>query len=250
MYEWDGMQLPAGVAFRGGHPIDETGRDEYFDALYHAAAVVGLNTSALLEGAIVDRPVLTLLLPEFRENQTGTLHFRYLLDGPDAVLHAATDLDSHVTQLDAALAGRLPGRNPGFVRRFIRPHGLDRAATPAFVEALESQAGTPPPAPIAQSVSARAWARAARVWYVAADWPSVRWLTLEASHVVEERDRAQRIERKQVHIRNREAERRSREMAKEERYRAKRRRQRVAQLKTAVRRVLTTASGGSAGSQS
>ena len=71
MYEWDGIRLPDGVAFRGGHPIDEAGRDEYFDALYHAAAVVGLNTSALIEGAIVDRPVLTLLLPEFRENQTG-----------------------------------------------------------------------------------------------------------------------------------------------------------------------------------
>jgi hypothetical protein len=250
MYEWDGIRLPDGVAFRGGHPIDEAGRDEYFDALYHAAAVVGLNTSALIEGAIVDRPVLTLLLPEFRENQTGTLHFRYLLDGPDAVLHAATDLDSHVKQLDAALAGRLPNRNAVFVRRFIRPHGLDGAASPAFVEALESQAAAPPPAPIVQGVGARAWERLARGWYAAADRPSVRWLMLEASHVVEERDRAQRIERKQRGLRLRDERRRARATAKEERYRAKRRRQRVAQLKTVVRRVLTTAAGGGTGSRS
>ena len=250
MYEWDGIRLPDGVAFRGGHPIDKAGRDEYFDALYHAAAVVGLNTSALIEGAIVDRPVLTLLLPEFRENQTGTLHFRYLLDGPDAVLHAAADLESHVTQLDEALAGRLPNRNAGFVRRFIRPHGLDSAASPAFVEALEAQAAAPPPASIGHGLGERSLEPVVRAWYAAADRPSVRWLMLEASHVVEERDRAQRIERKQVRIQRRDEERRSREMAKEGRSRAKRRRQRVAQLKMAVRRVLTTAAGGGAGSRS
>lgn len=250
MHEWDTTRLPDGVAFRGGHPIDEAGRAEYFDALYHAAAVVGLNTSALIEGAIVDRPLLTLLLPEFRENQAGTLHFRYLLDGPDALLHVATDLDSHVRQLDAALAGRLPNHNTAFVKRFIRPHGLDSAATPAFVEALESQATSPPPALPGRSFGDRAWARVALAWYAAADTPSVRWLTLEAARVVEERDRAQRIERKQVRIRRRDEERRSRETAKEERYRTKRRRQRVAQLKTAVRRVLTTAAGGGAASRS
>ena len=244
MYEWDGIRLPDGVAFRGGHPIDEAGRDKYFDALYHAAAVVGLNTSALIEGAIVDRPVLTLLLREFRETQTGTLHFRYLLDGPDAVLHAASDLESHVTQLEAALAGGLPSLNAAFVRRFIRPHGLDNAATPAFVGALESLAAAPQPVAIEQGFAERVWGRVARAWYDAVDRPSVRSWMLEASHAVEERDRARRLEHKQVRLRQREQERRSRVVAKEERYRTKRRRNRVAQLKTAVRRVLTTGLGG------
>ena len=246
MYEWDGIRLPDGVAFRSGHPIDEAGRDEYFDALYHAAAVVGLNTSALIEGAIVDRPVLTLLLPEFRETQTGTLHFRYLLDGPDAVLHATSDLESHVAQLEAALVGRLPTRNAAFVRRFIRPHGLDNAATPAFVGALESLAASPQPVAVAieQGFADRIWARVAKAWYDAADRPSVRSWMLEASHAVEERDRARRLELKHVRLRQREQERRSRVVAKEERYRTKRRRNRVAQLKTAVRRVLTTGHGG------
>ena len=166
------------------------------------------------------------------------------------MLHAATDLDSHVTQLDAALAGRLPNRNAAFVRRFIRPHGLDRPATPVFVEALEVQAAAPPCAPIGQSLGERAWERVARAWYAAADRPSVQWLMLETSHVVEERDRARRVESKQRRLLLRDEQRRARAMAKEERYRAKRRRQLVAQLKTAVRRVLTTAAGGGAGSRS
>src|SRR5688572_1136399 len=93
MYLWDGVQLPDGAAFHGGHPIDEQGRNDYFDALYYASAIVGLNTSALIEGAIVDRPVLTLLLPEFEGSQEGTLHFRYLLDEPHGFLHAARSLD-------------------------------------------------------------------------------------------------------------------------------------------------------------
>jgi hypothetical protein len=244
MYEWDGIRLPDGVAFRGGHPIDETRRADYFDALYHAAAIVGLNTSALIEGAIVDRPVLTVLLPEFQESQTGTLHFRYLVNGPGAVLHATTDLDAHAAQLEAALAGLLPNRNTPFVERFVRPYGVHRPATPVFVNALESLAAIPQPAPVAQGFGERAWEHVARLWYAAADRPSVRWLMREASHAEEERDRARRIERKQMHTRLRAEERRSRVMAKEERYRAKRRRQRVAQLKTAVRRVLTTGTGG------
>ena len=238
MYEWDGIQLPAGVAFRGGHPIDQAGRDEYFDAMHHASAVVGINTSAMIEAAIAGRPVLTVLLPEFHQNQRGTLHFRYLLDGPNAVLHTTHDLDAHVAQLDAALAGQLPDRNPGFVRSFIRPRGLDCAATPAFAAALESQVAAPAPAPLGDGVSERVWRPVIQAWYAAAERPAVQWMMLEAAHAEEERERARRLESKQAQIRARDHERRAREAGKEDRYRVKRRKHRVTQLKTAVRRML------------
>ena len=242
MHEWDGVRLPDGVALRGGHPIDEAGRNEYFDALYYAAAIVGLNTSALIEGAIVDRPVLTILLPEFQESQAGTLHFKYLLEGPDAMLHAASDVDGHLLQLDAALAGSLPNRNDAFVRRFVRPQGRDVAATPAFGGGIESLAAGPPAA--RSTRAARLWQPVVRAWYRAVDRPLVQAWMREASHAAEERDRAERIELKQRHRRQHDEERRSRVTEKEQRYRVKRRRQRVTQLKTAVRRVLTTGSGG------
>ena len=248
MYEWDGIQLPDGVAFRGGHPIDQAGRDEYFDAMYHASAVVGINTSALIEAAIVGHPVLTVLLPEFHQSQRGTLHFRYLLDGPNAVLHTTDDLDAHVAQLGRALAGQLPDRNPGFVESFIRPRGLDRAATPVFVDALESQAAAPAPAPLPEGASERVWRPVVQAWYAAADRPSVQWMMLEAAHAEEERERARRLESKHAQIRARDDERRSREAEKDNRYRMKRRKHRVTQLKTAVRRVLTAGAGRGAGS--
>ena len=243
MYLWDDVALPEGAAFLGGHPVDERGRDDYFDSMYYAAAVVGLNTSAMIEAAIVDRPVLTLLLPEFAGNQAGTLHFRYLLDEPGGLLHASASMAEHVTQLGEALAGRLPARNPAFVRHFIRPGGREQAATPQFVAALERQAAQPRPAPLVETMSERMCGRVARAWYASADRAVVRRLMLEAGHAVEEQDRARRLADKQASIRRHEQERLGRAAEKDERYRTKRRRARVTHWKGVVRRLLTAGAG-------
>src|SRR3712207_6916201 len=47
----------------------------FYDSLHHAAAVVGVNTTAMIEAAIVGRPVLTVLDDAFALTQRGTLHF-------------------------------------------------------------------------------------------------------------------------------------------------------------------------------
>ena len=64
---------------RGANPVNEADRQDYFDSLYHSAAVVGVNTTAMIEAAIVGRTVHSVLAPEFEDTQSGTLHFRYLL---------------------------------------------------------------------------------------------------------------------------------------------------------------------------
>ena len=247
IYQWDGVPLPTGTAFLGGHPVDERGRDDYFDSMYYAAAVIGLNTSALIEAAIVDRPVLTVVLPEFADNQTGTLHFRYLLDGPHACLYVSRGLAEHVVQLGAALAGRLENRSTRFVQHFIRPDGLAAAATPRFVAALERQAATSRPVPPLLTVGERLGGAVARMWYASASRAIVRRLMLEAGHAVEEQDRARRVAQKQATIRHHEEDRRGRLAAKEERYRTKRRHARVSHWKGVVRRLLTAGGGRGAG---
>ena len=137
----------AEVAIWGSNPVDPESRADYFDSLFHAAAVIGLNTSALVEAAIVDRPVFTLLLPEFRENQEGTFHFHHLMTVGDGFLNLARSLDEHVAQLAAGVAGASVRANRPFVERFIRPRGVGVAATPVFVEALEHEVSLGPPAP-------------------------------------------------------------------------------------------------------
>ena len=115
--------------------MDERSKTDYFDSMYHAAAVVGLNTSAMIEAAIVGRPVHTVLLPEFSDNQEGTLHFHYLLDGPNALLRATRSLDDHAGDLADILEGRDPDptRSARFVSAFVRPRGIDIPGRPAWL---------------------------------------------------------------------------------------------------------------------
>lgn len=149
----------------GELPVDARSKADYFDSLYHADATVGLNTSVMIEAAILGRPVHTVLLPEFRESQEGTVHFHYLLDGPNAMLRATRSLDEHARDLAAVLEGRDadPDRSARFVRAFVRPRGIDIPATTVFVEALEALAARPAPAPEPSPV----WTRLVRPFL----WP-------------------------------------------------------------------------------
>ena len=119
-------------------------RAGYFDSIFHCGAVVGINTSALIESAIVGRPVLTLLDPQFHDTQEGTLHFHHLTGDGDAagMLAVARTPAEHHAQLAAALnnGAESAGRGSAFVARFVRPHGLDEPATPHVVRAVETLA--------------------------------------------------------------------------------------------------------------
>ena len=159
--EWDGIDLAAefpGVTVFGSTPLDAASRADYFDSMYHAAAVVGLNTSALIESAIVDRPVYTVLLPEFLDNQEGTLHFQYLLTVGEGFLHTSRSLEAHAAQLAAGLSGTAVKPNTPFVRAFVRPAGLDVPSTPRFVEAVEDVALLTAERPVHVAAAARALA--------------------------------------------------------------------------------------------
>jgi hypothetical protein len=122
----------------GSNPVEEESRADYFDSMCHAAAVVGLNTSALVEAAIVDRPVFTLLLPEFRHNQEGTFHFHHLLTVGGGFLNVSRSIEEHAEQLSHALAGGAVRPNRPFVEQFVRPRGVSVAATPVFADAVET----------------------------------------------------------------------------------------------------------------
>jgi hypothetical protein len=133
------------VVLWGANPVDPESRADYFDSMFNAAAVVGLNTSALVESAIVDRPVFTILLPEFRESQEGTFHFHYLLDAANGFLNTSRSLDEHAQQMAGLLSGGAVRSNRRFVEHFVRPKGAAAAATPVFADAVEQLARDTPP---------------------------------------------------------------------------------------------------------
>jgi hypothetical protein len=130
-------------------PVGAETRADFFDSLSHAAVVVGINTSAMIEAAIAGKPVCSLLASEFTGTQEGTIHFRHLLPEHGGFLRIAGTLDEHLAQVADRLAHADGSRaeTARFVASFIRPHGIDRAATPLFVDAVEALAAKPAPRP-------------------------------------------------------------------------------------------------------
>jgi hypothetical protein len=144
--QWADVDLGPGVVVfpQGGvAPIAEQAKADYYDSLHHCRAVVGINTSAQIEAAIVGRPVLTFLDERFKATQEGTLHFSYLTGTEDAgVVTVARSWDEHLDQLAAAIADRDAARPrlEGFLRTFVRPHGLHQPAAPRAAAAVERAA--------------------------------------------------------------------------------------------------------------
>jgi hypothetical protein len=159
--EWKQIDLSGfrNLAFWGDHPVDDEAKNDYFDSMYYGAAVVGLNTSAFLEAAVVGKPVHTVLDEHIsRHNQEGTIHFHYLLDVNGGLLRVARTLDEHVQVLADSLAPEGGGdpKARHFVEGFIRPFGLAQAATPRFADAIEQLAALPAPRPSGHGVTERA----------------------------------------------------------------------------------------------
>jgi hypothetical protein len=142
----------------GANPVDADARADYYDSMYYSAAVVGVNTSALIESGIVGRPVYSVLTDEFAGQQEGTLHFQHLKNVNGGLLHVGATLGEHVAQLAGAVHG-VPDveRSRAFVQAFVRPHGLERPAAERFVEVIEAEAAVAPPAPAREPAAARAW---------------------------------------------------------------------------------------------
>jgi hypothetical protein len=219
-------------------------RSEYFDSLYHSAAVVGVNTSAMVEAAIVGRPVLTIRSSAFREAQEGTVHFRYLLVENDGFLLVADDVSAHLPQLAACIAdpGYGAAERERFVASFIRPRGADFSANDLLVEAIETL-GRSEPLPRAAQRGATAIRLALRL--------GRPLLGASDGQVEEERLRA-RLTRRTERLRASTAPSASAVAALHERYaryrlalvhrRWKRRGRRVKELREEKRRLLTAGS--------
>ena len=149
--QWNGVSLTefgkVVVWPRGGAvPVDDERKRDYFDSLFHADVVVGVNTSGFIEAGIVGRQTLAIRSGHFNSTQEGTLHFRYLTEG--ALLTISSGFDDHLVELQGAIKNKeeTKAQIRKFIADFVRPAGLERPATPIFIEAVE-QAVTLAPQP-------------------------------------------------------------------------------------------------------
>jgi hypothetical protein len=136
---WKGFSLD-GVAIwpRSGEWVDlPDAKQNYYDTVFHCVAVVGVNTSAFLEAAILDKPCITVLSEASKSKQSGLSHFQHLLNG-DFI-----EIAESYPEAAAVLADILAGRDERqeqrrqFVRDFIRPHGVDQPVSPLMADIIE-----------------------------------------------------------------------------------------------------------------
>jgi hypothetical protein len=132
---------------QGVRVVDPATLSDYFDSLHHAAAVVGINTSAMIEAAVVGRAVHVLLSKRYRSTQGESLHFNHLQSVGGGLIVATESKEAHARALARSLRGEdadeAAKRARSFLTAFVRPHGLDRPATPVMVDSLRALAAQP-----------------------------------------------------------------------------------------------------------
>jgi hypothetical protein len=120
----------------------DRGKTNFYDSVYHSLAVIGINTTAMIESAIIGRCVLTVLAPELNESQSNTIHFNYMKQEHGGFLYLARDLEEHLKQLQeiSGQGDRMKEQVRRFVRSFVRPHGIEKSCVPILAQYIETLA--------------------------------------------------------------------------------------------------------------
>ena len=122
-----------------GIPMSDEEIETFRDSLLASNAVIGINTTAMIEAAILDRPVLTVRDSEFVHSQQQTLHFSHLPTQQGGCVLVAETLADHVRQLETVLhePGAQADARRRFVQDFVRPRGIAQPATLHLCDAIE-----------------------------------------------------------------------------------------------------------------
>lgn len=110
----------------------------FFDTLYFSqVAIVGANTTGIIDAMVMGKPAIGILTGEYGKTQEETKHFRQLLDAE--VLELVRDMDMFPATVKKMLDRhdeRLEKRQ-AFIKRYIRPRGLEMPAGEAAAMEVE-----------------------------------------------------------------------------------------------------------------
>tara|TARA_R110000850_G_scaffold125586_16_gene244066 strand:- start:1777 stop:3138 length:1362 start_codon:yes stop_codon:yes gene_type:complete len=144
--DWSGMESDRLKVWppRGEFTDNPQARQNYLHTLHYSAGAIGVNTSAMLEVAIADKPCITVIDKRYESAQAGMGHFRHMLDG--GFLQVAHSYGEAASCLGAILQGhdRLQDARRQFVARFVRPCGLNEPVAGILAHAIVSGATKTP----------------------------------------------------------------------------------------------------------
>lgn len=168
---YDSLENVAIYPRKGAIPFSGTARSDYFHSIFHSVAVVGINTSAMVESAIIGRPVMTIEDPTYTDQQQGTLHFRHLAGYE--FLQCARSIEENLASLAALVQGqsveRIAKANRDFVASYIRPRGLTLDASECWANTIEDVAKRPRAKPAGSFNMGAALFTVALIWCLLAD---------------------------------------------------------------------------------
>jgi hypothetical protein len=116
----------------------EADAHSYYHSICFSEAVVGINTSAMIEATIIGRPVFSIRQPNVA--QAETTHFEYLTPAGGGSTVVANSFDEHAVQLSDVLAhpAKLAAAREQFLRGFIRPLDPQTQPLDCFADAVEA----------------------------------------------------------------------------------------------------------------
>lgn len=123
---------------KGSLPDTTASFQLFYDTLFHAvAAIVGVNTTAVIESIVAGKPCIAVLTEEYRKTQRDTIHFQQLLDA-DALEQARScaDVPSLLISLLDGKDMHRSGRE-AFIAKYIRPRGITTPAGEIVADEVE-----------------------------------------------------------------------------------------------------------------
>jgi hypothetical protein len=100
-------------------------KDLMYESIFHSSCVIGLNTTAMIETAIIGKPCFSIIVDKYSNTQAMSGHFHHLTEsGFMRTCNSMYELTGHITD---ALQGNDVFREAreAFIASFIRPFGRD-----------------------------------------------------------------------------------------------------------------------------
>lgn len=125
--------IPRGEPFHG----KREGQSVFYNSLHHSIAVIGINTSAMLDAVIMGKPVIALYRDSYADIQVEMHHFKSLLE------ERVVDLVKTTGETQKAILDIMDGRDKRkdsrerFIRDYLRPRGLTVSAGESVANEVE-----------------------------------------------------------------------------------------------------------------
>lgn len=122
---------------RGCLPSSSEARYLFYDSItYSTCAVVGVDTSGIIDTMIAGLPGVAILTEEYRAKQSDAVHFRQIIE--ENALEFAKEPEEFPAILQSFFEGKdiRKENRTAFITRYLRPRGLNRTAGDAVAEEI------------------------------------------------------------------------------------------------------------------